>query len=87
VADAAIIEQLIGMIANDLDINVKAEDLNADMSLFEEGMGLDSIAIMELIVLIEKTFDIKFSDSELTFEPFENLNILADFIADKKANA
>jgi acyl carrier protein len=85
-ADAAIVEQLIGMIANDLDINVKAEDLSPDMSLFEEGIGLDSIAIMELIVLIEKAFDIKFSDSELTFEPFENLNILADFIADKKAN-
>ena len=85
-ADAAIVEQLITMIASELDINVKPENLNEGSLLFEEGLGLDSIAIMELIVLIEKAFDIQFSDSELTFEPFENIGILADFIVNKKVN-
>ncbi|MGK5092452.1 phosphopantetheine-binding protein [Deltaproteobacteria bacterium TL4] len=78
-----IIDQLKQIIANDLDVNLKREEIDEDVSLFEEGLGLDSVVIMEFISLIEAHFDFQFSDNELNMEPFKNLRILADFISTK----
>lgn len=80
---STIIPVLKTIIAEELDVNIKEEEISNDMPLLEDGIGLDSVAIMEFIVLIEKKFDFNFSDDELTFEPFANLNTLADFIANK----
>jgi len=80
---SAIIPILKKIIAEELDVNIKEEEINNEMPLLEDGIGLDSVAIMEFIVLIEKKFDFKFSDDELTFEPFKDLNTLAEFIANK----
>ena len=41
---------------------VKPEDIDNDASLFGEGLGLDSIDALELIVLIEKNYGIKLKD-------------------------
>lgn len=78
-----IIEQLKQIIASELDVNVKAADIQAEASLFEGGIGLDSIMIVEFIALIEKRFAFQFADSELNLEPFRSLQTLAQFIAAK----
>jgi len=72
------------LIANDLDINVDEADIRSDISLFEDGIGLDSVAVMEFISLIEGQFSIRFSDDELSLEPFQDLQTLADFIIEKQ---
>jgi acyl carrier protein len=78
-----VIEQLKHIIAEELDVNQKLEEIDADASLFEEGIGLDSVAIMEFITLIEKRFSFHFAESELNLEPFKNLRTLAQFISSK----
>jgi acyl carrier protein len=78
-----IIEQLKQIIAEQLDINVQQEEIEADTPLFEEGLGLDSIAIMAFITLIEEHFNFQFDEDELTMEPFQNLHTLADFVAQR----
>ncbi len=80
-----VIEQLKQIIADDLDVNLKREEINEEVSLFEEGLGLDSVVIMEFISLIEARFGFQFSDDELNMEPFKNLQILARFISTKQA--
>ncbi|MCK5898594.1 MAG: acyl carrier protein [Methylococcales bacterium] len=80
---STIIPILKQIIADELDVDIKIADIGNEMPLLEDGIGLDSVAVMEFIVLIEKKFDFKFSDDELTFEPFTDLNTLADFIAKK----
>jgi acyl carrier protein len=80
-----VIEQLKQIIADDLDVNLKQEEIDEDVSLFEEGLGLDSVVIMEFISLIEARFGFQFSDDELNMEPFQNLQTLADFISTKQA--
>ena len=81
------VNQLKAIIAEELDVNLKAEDIDESASLFEEGLGLDSIAIVELISSIEQHFGFEFSDSELNPEFFSNLRVLANFIASKMESA
>lgn len=80
---ATIVNQLKKLIAEELDVNLQAEEIDETVSLFEDGLGLDSIAIVELIALIEKHFSIELADSELNLESFSNLNVLADCISRK----
>ncbi|ALG66848.1 acyl carrier protein [Beggiatoa leptomitoformis] len=78
-----IIEQLREIIANRLDVNLRLEEVDAQISLFEGGLGLDSIAIMEFISLIEDGFGIKFGEDELNMDYFKNLDTVAQFVSNK----
>lgn len=60
---------------------IKPEDIDNDASLFGEGLGLDSIDALELIVLIEKNYGIKLKDPAQGKEIFKSINVMADFIA------
>ncbi len=76
-----IIHQLKQIIAEELDVNIHADDIDEKASLFEEGLGLDSVVIVELITLIEKHFDFQFSEDELNMELFQNLQTIAQGIS------
>ena len=77
------IDQLKYIIVNELDVNLKHDDISENDSLFEEGIGLDSVTIMEFISLIESRFAIQFTDEELDFKQFNDLKTLAGFVANK----
>lgn len=78
-----ITERLKKIIAEELDINAKSENIRDDVGLLENGIGMDSVAIMEFISIIEAQFGFQFSDAELSMEPFQNLKALSAFIATK----
>jgi acyl carrier protein len=78
-----VINQLKHIIAEELDANLKLEEIDETASLFEDGIGLDSVVIMEFITLIEEHFGFEFSDDELNVELFRNLKTLASFIYTK----
>lgn len=61
--------------------DMKPEDIDNDAPLFGDGLGLDSIDALELIVLIEKRYGIKLKDPSLGKEIFKSINVMADFIA------
>lgn len=82
-----IITKLKDLIVYELDINVKREELSDDSPLLEGGIGLDSISIVNLIVLIEKNFNIRFQDEEITMDLFSDLDTLSSFIESKYAVA
>ena len=79
-----LINQLKTIVAEELDVNLKVEEIDEDASLFEDGLGLDSIATVEFISLIEERFGIEFCEGELNPELFSNLKVLADFITSKQ---
>lgn len=60
----------------DLDI----EDIETDAPLFNEGLGLDSIDALELIVLMEKEYGIKIEDPKKGKEIFYSVKTMAEFI-------
>ena len=60
---------------------VKPEDIDPDAPLFGDGLGLDSIDALELIVLMEKRYGIKLQDPAAGREIFRSLRTMADYIA------
>lgn len=60
------------------DLNVN--DINNNDKLFGDEIGLDSIDALELIVLLEKDYDIKITDPEKGKEAFETVEAMAIFI-------
>ncbi|MGD2088941.1 MAG: phosphopantetheine-binding protein [Candidatus Aminicenantes bacterium] len=81
-----IVNQLKDIIANKLDVNLAYDEIDENVSLFEDGLGLDSIAIVDLIVSIENTFSLSIEDEELNADLFKNLKILSEFIRNKLKN-
>jgi acyl carrier protein len=78
-----IIARLKKLIAEELDVNLAIEEIDENASLFEDGLGLDSVVIVELIALTEDHFGFRFSEDELLPESFANLKALADIISAK----
>ena len=51
-----------------------------DDPLFEEGLGLDSIDALELVVMLEKEYGIALKDIEVTKTAFASIRALATFV-------
>ena len=64
---------------------MKPEDIADDGELFGEGLGLDSIDALELIVLLEKNYGIKLKDPAQGKVIFKSIRTMADFIAANRA--
>ena len=64
----------------DLDV----EDIETEVPLFNEGLGLDSIDALELIVLMEKEYGIKIDDPKKGKEIFYSVKTMADFITENQ---
>ena len=60
--------------------DIKPEDIDVDAPLFGEGLGLDSIDALELIVLLEKNYGIKIEDPKEGRKIFTSIRTMADFI-------
>ena len=79
-----LITKLKGEIIEVLNLEeIKPEDIVNDAPLFGEGLGLDSIDALELIVLMEKNYGIKLKDPAQGREVFKSIQVLAEYI---KAN-
>lgn len=56
------------------------EDLDAEAPLFGEGLGLDSIDALELIVLMEKNYGIKLANAAEGKAIFKSIRTMAEYI-------
>ena len=61
--------------------DMKPEDIDENASLFGEGLVLDSIDALELIVLMEKNYGIKLQDPSMGKEIFKSVAVMADYIS------
>lgn len=66
--------------------DVKPEDIGDDQPLFVEGLGLDSIDALELIVLLQQHYGIKLAKAEEGPDVFYSVSSMARYImAHKKS--
>lgn len=80
-------EQLKTQLIAQLNLeDITPDEIKDDAPLFGEGdgLGLDSIDALELIVLLEKEYGIKIKDPKEGKDAFHSVNTLAEFIQNNK---
>ena len=60
--------------------DIRPEDIGDDQPLFVEGLGLDSIDALELIVLLQQHYGIKLARAEEGPVVFRSVNSMAEYI-------
>ncbi|WP_179008966.1 phosphopantetheine-binding protein [Winogradskyella forsetii] len=64
--------------------DIAVEDINDDDILFGDGLGLDSIDALELIVMLDKNYGIKLADPKEGRAIFESIEVLAKYISEHR---
>jgi acyl carrier protein len=65
--------------------DMEVGDIADDEMLFGDGLGLDSIDALELIVMLDKDYGIKLKDPKQGKAIFESINTMAQYITENKA--
>ncbi len=65
--------------------DIAPEDIVDGDALFGEGLGLDSIDALELVVAIEREYGVEIPDAEVGRRVFASILALADFVLEKPA--
>lgn len=76
------------LIIKSLDLeDISVSDINDDDSLFEDGLGLDSIDALELGMALKKQYNIVMSDDkDENSKYFYSVKTIADFIRSNKVD-
>jgi acyl carrier protein len=81
-----LVENLKELIIRTLRLeDVGPEDILASEPLFGEGLGLDSIDALELVVAIEREYQVEIPDAEVGRRAFASIKALAEFVLEKGA--
>jgi acyl carrier protein len=65
--------------------DMKPADIQDDAPLFGDGLGLDSIDALELVVLLEKYHGVKITEEETGKRVLTSIDTMAEFIMQEKA--
>ena len=81
----ALIKELKEKIIEALNLEeMTPEDINDDDALFGEGLGLDSIDALELIVLMEKNYGIKLANPAEGKAIFKSVRTIAEYVIEHR---
>ena len=82
-------EELVAQLKRDIIESLNLEDMapdeiDTDLPLFVEGLGLDSIDALELIVLLEKKYGLKVDTAEQGKQVLHSVRSMAEYIEQKR---
>ena len=73
------------MIVSALNLEVSPDEIQAENALYGEGLGLDSIDILEVALVVSKHFGVQMkADSEDNFQIFGSLRSLTAYIVEHR---
>ena len=83
--DADLRQQIKEMLVKNLMLQVTPEQIGDDLPLFgPDGLGLDSIDALELVVSMEKTFGVSVPNSEVAGRALRTVSTIQDYILEKR---
>jgi len=78
---AALLREVAGLIVEALNLQIAPGDIDPDQPLYGEGLGLDSIDILEIALVVSKQYGVQLrADSEENVRIFGSLRQLVDHI-------
>jgi acyl carrier protein len=72
--------KLKGLLVKELNLNIKPEEITDEMPLFGEGLGLDSLDAVEIVVILKKNLGVTIVDGEQAKQVFVSIKTLTDFV-------
>jgi acyl carrier protein len=70
-----------------LRMPIAPDEIGDDMPLFGEGLGLDSIDALEIVLELERSFGVVVSDEEMGQRVLRSVRTIVQFIEDTRAAA
>jgi acyl carrier protein len=81
-ADIDLQREIAALFVQALNLEVSPEDIDPDAPLYGEGLGLDSIDILEVALIVSKKYGVQLrADSQENHKIFRSLRQLAHYIA------
>ena len=85
VAGDALLSEVAELVVSALNLETAPADINPDEPLYGEGLGLDSIDILEVALVVSKKYGLQLrADHEDNTRIFTSLRSLADHIASQR---
>jgi acyl carrier protein len=72
-------------IVRGLRLPISPEDIDDSAPLFGEGLGLDSIDVLELVLELERSFGVQIRDEETGSTVLQSIETIADFVINQRA--
>jgi acyl carrier protein len=83
--DPALVREIAELVVSALNLEIAPEEIGADSALYREGLGLDSIDILEVALVISKRYGFKLKeDEEGNARIFASLGSLAAHVAEHR---
>jgi acyl carrier protein len=83
-----LIEKIKGLIIQRLKlVEMTPEMIENDAPLFGEGLGLDSIDALELVLGLEKEFGVIIPDAEVGKKVFQSVRTMAQYVLEQPGKA
>ena len=83
--DEALKARIKEIIVRSLRLEMPPADIADDIPLFGEGLGLDSIDALELVLEIEREFGVSIGDEHMGKHVLRSVNSIAEFIETERA--
>jgi acyl carrier protein len=84
-ADAALVREIAGLVVSALNLDVTEGQIDPEAPLYKEGLGLDSIDILEVALVVSKRYGFKLRDDDKdNVHVFRCLNSLAAHVAERR---
>lgn len=81
---AEIREKLKVLLVDQLSLeDITPEEIGDDSELFGDGLGLDSLDAVEIVVMLQRNFGMEVKDMEKSREVFKTIGTLAEYVYEK----